>query len=158
MLTGRGSRCAGARGSGGCGCCSRRGAGTLKFFLLLSCYKSTNTDAAAHAHFVLKRSRGRERRAGAHAPARAAPRLLYWYKSTNTDAVGRVAKTLGGKEREAQAVRPQLQRLQTLFHFRSVEAGGRRPTGGGGGGGGGLVGSCGEKVVAMRWLSCSRIC
>ena len=65
-------------------------------------------------------------------------------------------QTLGGKEREAQAVRPQLQRLQTLFQFRSVETVGRRQTGGGGGGGGGgLWVSCGDKVVAMRWLSCS---
>jgi hypothetical protein len=66
-------------------------------------------------------------------------------------------QTLGGKEREAQAIRPQLQRLQTLFQFRSVEIGGRRQKGGGagGGGGGGLGGSCGDKVVAMRWLSCS---
>ena len=39
-------------------------------FVLLSWYKSTNTDAA-HAHFVLKRSRGRGRPAGG-APARAA--------------------------------------------------------------------------------------
>ena len=61
-------------------------------------------------------------------------------------------QTMGGKEREAQAVRPQLQRLQTLFQFRSVETVGRRQTGGGGGG---LGGTCGDKVVAMRWLSCS---